>query len=188
MLQTAKNLAKFISAVKPNADAFISAGIRNDGEAEAFIYLHKGNGREIFAKLITCPTLELSQMESTSDKYIDLKGMYDGYKLRVTFLNERDTDDLVTLERHDPKAGYPEVVKCSYYWNYMTPEEWNMFMQDFYAIRKNAGDFGAFKSYLERCESNNLSFAHLVGGAFFYDNTDNKKAYREIEKRTEPIV
>jgi hypothetical protein len=182
MLQTAKNLAKFISAVKPNADAFISAGIRNDGEAEAFIYLHKGNGREIFAKLITCPTLELSQMESTSDKYIDLKGMYDGYKLRVTFLNERDTDDLVTLERHDPKAGYPELAKCSAHWNYMTPEEWENFIE-------NAGGHDAAKRKMEFNENGNRAFGSLISGGFAWDESkEGSRYWLDIYYRTEPIV
>lgn len=180
MLQSAKNLVKFVEKVKPNADAIISMGIRSDGEIEAFFYLHKGNGREIFAKLITCPTLLLAPRDT--EKYIDLEGMYEGYKLRVTFLNERDQVYV------DPKAGYPELAKCHYYWNYMTAEEWNDFIKEFYSINKNAGQDGALKRYLEKSENENWDFKTLVYGGFAFANTKNEEKWFAISERTAPIV
>jgi hypothetical protein len=186
MLQSAKNLVKFVDKVKPNEDAVISMAIRHDGEIEAFFYLHKGNGREIFAKLITCPTLLLAPRDT--EKYIDLEGVYEGYKLRVTFLNERDQSDLVQLERADPKAGYPELAKCHYYWNYMTAEEWNDFIKEFYSINKNAGQDGALKRYLEKSENENWDFKTLVYGGFAFANTKNEEKWFAISERTAPIV
>lgn len=181
MLQTAKNLVKFVSAVKPNEDATISMGITRLEEVEAFVYLHKGNGREIFAKLITCPTLELSKRDT--DKYIDLEGTYDGYKLKVTFLNERDSNDLVVLERHDPKAGYSELAKCSSYWNYMTPEEWEKFIDNLNDLNYNTA-----KKYMELHQNDN-EFRSYIGAGFAWDATKEGADYWiEISKRTEPIV
>jgi len=180
MLQSAKNLVKFVDKVKPNADAVISMGIRTDGEIEAFFYLHEGNGREVFTKLMLCSTLDLIPRDS--NKYIDLEGMYEGYKLRVTFLNERDQSDLVQLERVDPKAGYSELAKCSSHWNYMTPEEWDNFIENLDKLNHNTA-----KRYLEL--KHNDSFANLIGAAFAWDETKQGGRYWiEISNRTEPIV
>lgn len=182
MLQAAKNLVKFISVVKPNEDAIITLGITKHEEIEAFFRLHKGNGREIFAKLITCPTLELSQMESTSDKYINLEGMYDGYKLKVTFLNERDSNDLVVLERHDPKAGYPMLAKCSNHWNYMTPEEWEKFIDNLEDLNPRRA-----KEHMDLHHDDD-DFRHLIESAFPWDRTkEGARYWIEISKRSEPI-
>jgi hypothetical protein len=186
MLQSAKNLVKFVDKVKPNEGAVISMGIRTDGEIEAFFYLHKGNGREVFAKLITCPTLLLAPRDT--EKYIDLEGMYEGYKLRVTFLNERDQSDLVQLERVDPKEGYPEEVKSYYFWNYMTAEEWNDFAKEFYRIKKYAGKDGALKRYLEVKENSGESFWMAVAGAFIFCNTSDESKWVDISNRKQPIV
>jgi hypothetical protein len=180
MLQSAKNLVKFVEKVKPNEDAIISMGIRNDGEIDAFFYLHKGNGREIFAKLIHCATLQLVQRDT--DKYIDLEGMYEGYKLRVTFLNERDQVWV------DPKEGYPEAVKNCEYWNYLTAEEWKSFMKEFYSINKYVGQegTGAFQKYLK--EKADKGFRSIIMGAFIFANTSEENVWYEICDRTQPIV
>jgi hypothetical protein len=174
MLQSAKNLVKFVDKVKPNADAVISMGIRTDGEIEAFFYLHNGNGREIFTKLMLCPTLDLIPRDS--NKYIDLEGVYEGYKLRVTFLNERD-QVLV-----DPKAGYSELAKCSSHWNYMTPEEWENFIENLDTLNHNTA-----KRYLEL--KHNDSFINFIGSAFDWSETKQGARYWiEISNRTAPIV
>lgn len=180
MLQATKNLVKFATAVKPSSDSVISMGVRHNGDIEAFFYLHKGNGREMFAKLIGYPTLELSQRDTP--KYFDIEGTIDGYKLRVTFLNERDTDDIVELERHDPKAGYPELAKCSTHWNYMTPEEWENFIE-------NAGGHDAAKRKMEFNENGNRAFGSLISGGFAWDESkEGSKYWLDIYYRTEPIV
>jgi hypothetical protein len=178
MLQSAKNLVKFVEKVKPNADAIISMGIRSDGEIEAFFYLHKGNGREVFAKLITCPTLLLAPRDT--DKYIDLEGIYEGYKLRVTFLNERD--DVVQIERHDEKAGYPEIAKDSIFWNYMTPNEWDSFIQNL-----DKAHYVKAKRYIELHKDG--TFRDFIGAGFAWSDTEEGAGYWiEISKRKSPIV
>jgi hypothetical protein len=87
MLQSAQNLVKFVKSVKPNEDATISLSVRIDC-VEAFFYLHEGNGREVFNRLIILPSLDLSINGDNSD-YIILEGIFDDYKVRVTFLNKR---------------------------------------------------------------------------------------------------
>lgn len=87
MLQSAQNLVKFIKSVKPNEDATISLGVRRDC-VEAFFYLHQGNGREVFNKVMLTPTLELI-VNGEKSEYINLEGTFDDYKVRVTFLNQR---------------------------------------------------------------------------------------------------
>jgi hypothetical protein len=179
MLQSAKNLVKFVSKMNPSDDTTLRLAIGHSKEIDCLFFLNKGNGREMFAKLMACPTINLTT-RGTDDKYIDLIGKFDGYSVDVTFLDE--PNDIVELERADPKAGYPELAKCSSHWNYMTPEEWDKFIENI-----NACSINDTKGYLERNDS--YSFRNLIGGAFAWDETkEGSRYWIEISDRTSPIV
>ncbi len=174
--------------MKPNNEATIRLEATTSGKVDCLFYLHKGNGRSIFAKLIVCPTIDVNDR---GEHFLDLFGTFDGYAVNITFAKERNSNDLVTLERHDtkvtierhdPKAGYPELAKCSSYWNYMTPEEWEKFI-------KNAGGHDAAKRKMEQNESVNQKFGSLISSAFAWDETEEGANYwLDIYYRTEPIV
>lgn len=179
MLQATKNLTKFVQTMKPNNEATIRLEATTSGKVDCLFYLHKGNGRSIFAKLIVCPTIDVNDR---GEYFLDLFGTFDGYAVNITFAKERNSNDLVTLERHDPKAGYPELAKCYTHWNYMTPEEWEKFIE-------NAGGHAEAKRKMEQNESGNGKFGSLISGAFAWDETKEGGNYWiDIYYRTEPIV
>ena len=96
MLQTAKNLVKFVQTINPSSDAVIRLGIGYDLEVDAFFFYHKGNGKDMFSKLMRKGLFNLSADEN----YYRLDGMLHGYRVKVTFeINEGK--DLVQLERYD---------------------------------------------------------------------------------------
>ena len=94
MLQATKNLTKFIELMNPNEASVINLSIKSSGELDLFLYLKKGNGVDVFTKLLLIDTLTLSTREGGSryDKYLDLKGTLDGFDIEVTFLNEVGND------------------------------------------------------------------------------------------------
>jgi len=178
MLQTAKNLVKFVQTINPNGDAVIRLGIGYDLEVDAFFYYHKGNGKEMFAKLMMKGLFNLEADEN----YYTLDGTLDGYRVKVRF-EIKQKNDIVELERHDPKAGYPELAKCSSHWNYMTPEEWEKFIGNLEKLNYNRA-----KRYME-LHQNDDDFKDYVGAAFAWDDSNEGARYWiEISNRTEPIV
>ncbi len=80
--------------MKPNAESIINLSVKSNGELDLFLYLKKGNGIDLFTKLLLIDTLTLSTREGGSryDKYIDLKGTFEGFYIEVTFLNEVGND------------------------------------------------------------------------------------------------
>jgi hypothetical protein len=91
MLESAKNLVKFVKSVNPDFETAIRVGIGFQGQINCFFDLSAGNGREVLAKLVTCPTVKIETRESSTgeDKYLDIKGEFDGYEIEVTFLNNK---------------------------------------------------------------------------------------------------
>ncbi len=179
MLQSAKNLVKFVSKMNPSDDTTLRLAIGHNKEIDCLFYLNRGNGREMFAKLFTCPTINLTT-RGTDDKYIDLIGTFDGYSVDVTFLDE--PNDIVEIVRHDAKAEYPELAKQNPYWNYMTPEEWEKFIANLESL-----NFFKAKDYLEMHK--NEKFRDFIGAGFVWNKTKEGSGYWvEISNRTEPIV
>jgi hypothetical protein len=99
MLQSAKNLVKFVQKFNPSNDTIIRLGITSRDEIEAFLELTEGNGNEIFLDIICLPTIKLSVRDGGRDRtYIDLKGTIDGYKVDLTFLKMISIEHSVTDE------------------------------------------------------------------------------------------
>ena len=171
--------------MNPSDDTTLRLAIGHNKEIDCLFYLNRGNGREMFAKLMAIPTINLTT-RGTDDKYIDLIGTFDGYSVDVTFLDE--PNDIVEIVRHDAKAGYPEEVKDYEYWNYMTAEEWNDFSYEFYRINKYNGKPNALKNFLKTREEKGESFWGAVAGAFVFCNTSDEFKWLEISQRTSPIV
>ncbi len=166
--------------MNPSDDTTLRLAIGHSKEIDCLFYLNRGNGREMFAKLMAIPTINLTT-RGTDDKYIDLIGTFDGYSVDVTFLDE--PNDIVEIVRHDAKAEYPELAKQNPYWNYMTPEEWEKFIENVgkKSYWKNA------KTYLE--SHNNDSFKDLIGAGFVWNETEEGRDYWfGISNRTSPIV
>jgi hypothetical protein len=88
MLNATKNLVKFVQKMNPSEEATLrlAVGVVRK-EIDCLFYLNRGNGREMFAKLMTIPTITLTQ-RGTDNQYIDLVGEFDGYSVDITFLNE----------------------------------------------------------------------------------------------------
>lgn len=169
---------KFVQTINPNKESVIRLGIGYDLEVDAFLYYHKGNGKDMFAKLMRKGLFNLEADEN----YYRLDGTFDGYRVKVTF-EILEGKDLVTLERHDPKAGYPELAKCSAYWNYMTPEEWEKFI-----FNLDEQNYNSAKKYME-LHQNDDEFRSYIGAGFRWDTTKEGADYWiEISKRTAPIV
>ncbi len=165
--------------MNPSDDTTLRLAIGHNKEIDCLFFLNRGNGREMFAKLMAIPTINLTT-RGTDDKYIDLIGTFDGYSVDVTFLDE--PNDIVEIVRHDEKAGYPELAKCSSHWNYMTPEEWENFIEN---VGKSYWETA--KKYLE--SHDNDSFRNFIGAAFAWDEAkEGSRYWVEISNRTEPIV
>lgn len=81
-IEATKNLTKFASVMKPNEDAFVRMGISRECGIDCLFYMNKGNGREIFSKLIACPTISIWDR---GENFIDLHGTFDGYPVTITF-------------------------------------------------------------------------------------------------------
>lgn len=178
MLQSAKNLVKFVQTINPNKEATIRLGIGYDLEIDGFFYYHIGNGKEVFSKLMMKGLFNLEADEN----YYKLDGTLDGYRVNVRF-EIKQKNDIVELERHDPKAGYPELAKCSTYWNYMTPEEWEKFI-----FNLDEQNYNRAKKYME-LHQNDDEFRSYIGAGFAWDSTKEGADYWiEISKRTAPIV
>jgi hypothetical protein len=177
MLQSAKNLVNFVKSVNPNKEAVVRLAIGYDLEVDALFYFHRGNGKEIFAKLITKGKFRVESDES----YYRLEGKFEGYDVKAVFEITRDAD-LVQLERADPKAEYPELAKQNPFCNYMTPEEWEKFIANLDKMNhRDAKEY--FKWH------NNDSFRDLIGAGFAWSETEEGADYWiEISKRTSPIV
>lgn len=165
--------------MNPSDDTTLRLAIGHSKEIDCLFFLNKGNGREMFAKLMAIPTINLTT-RGTDDKYIDLIGTFDGYSVDVTFLDE--PNDIVEIVRHDAKAEYPELAKQNPYWNYMTPEEWEKFIANLDKMNhRDAKEY--FKWH------NNDSFKDLIGAGFVWNETEEGADYWvQISKRTEPIV
>lgn len=91
MLESAKNLVKFVKSVNPDFKTSIRVGIGHRGVIDCFFDLTQGNGREVLAKLVAHPTLgiETRNGATSEDVYIEIKGEFDGYEIEVTFLNRK---------------------------------------------------------------------------------------------------
>lgn len=175
MLQSAKNLVKFVQTINPNKEATIRLGIGYDLEIDGFFYYHIGNGKEVFSKLMMKGLFNLEADEN----YYKLDGTLDGYRVKVRF-EIKQKNDIVELERHDSKAEYPEFVKDYKFWNYMTANEWEKFIE-------NAGGLDESKRKIEQAED--WFFGSLISGAFCWDETkEGGKYWVDIYNRDEPVV
>ena len=130
MLQSAKNLVKFVQKFNPSGDATITLGINRYEEIEALFYLNQGGGELLFAKIMPLSTIQV-ELTGTgdSDRYLNLTGEIDGYKVKLTFVKER------TLTKPEPikqaSSEFITLVSLKPYFKRLTKEEWRKFEVEF---------------------------------------------------------
>lgn len=179
MLQATKNLTKFVELMKPNEASVINLSVKSSGELDLFFYLKKGNGIDMFTKLLMSDTLTLTSRDGgcETDKYLDIKGTFEGFKIEATFLNEVGSldNDIVQIER----AKYPIEVACLQkdVLELLSYDEWVEFVDEL-----NADRVGFTNDYIERNKEDGLYT--FVAGAFSWENTKKGHSYwRTIASR-----
>jgi hypothetical protein len=195
MLQSAKNLVKFVQKFNPSDEAVISLGINRFEEVEAFLHLNKGNGGKIFSQIM--PTLGIEfDARLSSDKcsqYLDLVGEVDGYKVKLTFLKEIEFVDITRGKKILPDSDdeiisnyvatssplFDAVLKKDYALR-MNVEEWIKFEKAF-----EKENFEAIDTFINRFDDFNM----LMGCAFSWSRTEEGTDYwSKIANRTKNVL
>lgn len=188
MLQSAKNLVKFVSTFNPSDDAVIRLGINGRYQVEAFLELNKGNANDIYFEIMCLPTIETTVRSSDDRRYIDLVGEVDGYKVELTFLKMNPVtikeSDLVDIKRGE-KIESPyfhslfDEVKDKEYRHYLTPSEWEIFATEF----KKSNTKAQQKSMIKETSL----FSLIVGSLTWRETPQGEEFWREIALRTSNV-
>jgi hypothetical protein len=183
MLQSAKNLVKFVQKFNPSGDATITLGINRYDEIEALFYLNQGGGEQLFAKIMPLSTIE---MEITgagdSDRYIRLAGELDGYKVRLTFVKDRALVKPEPAEQDN--SEFLTIVSLKPYFKRLTREEWLKFEMEY-----NNGN-KPIDNIVEWFKNNKESdFPTIIASAFTWSKTiDGSLYWMDIHDRKEDIA
>lgn len=82
-LELIKSLEKIAKKLNASEDAFINYEIRRN-TIEGLFYLYRGNGGEVFGKLISCPEIKVNK-DSVCEEFISLYGEFEGCYVRMSF-------------------------------------------------------------------------------------------------------
>ena len=188
MLQSAKNLVKFVSKFNPSDDAVIRLGINHRYQVEAFLELHKGNANNIYFEVMCLPAIETNVRVSDDRSYIDLVGEVDGYKVELTFLKMHSSgipeSDLVDIKKLNTFSNHPlkDIVDGKPYQFFMNDDEWTKFYKTFYSQRQSS----SIEKFFNR--SKNYDFRDILLGAFSWAETEDGADYwNDISKRTSNV-
>lgn len=81
-LELIKSLEKIAKKLNASEEAFINYEIRRN-TIEGLFYLYRGNGGEVFGKLISCPEIKVSK--DACEEFISLYGEFEGCYVRMSF-------------------------------------------------------------------------------------------------------
>jgi hypothetical protein len=180
MLQSAKNLVKFVSKFNPSDEAVIKLGISHRKEVEAFLELNKGNTNDIYFEIVCLPTIETNVRASSDRNYIDCVGEVDGYKVELTFLlMHSEMKSFTSAEKH----LLTDIVQGKDYERFMTPSEWNKFHKAFLSQKQSA----TIENFFVR--NGHFGFREIVLAAFTWSETEDGGEYwNQISKRTSNVI
>lgn len=182
MLQSAKNLVKFVQKFNPSGDATITLGINRYDEIEALFYLNQGGGEQLFAKIMPLSTIQMEYSGSgDSDRYLNLTGEIDGYKVRLTFVKER------VLAKPEPvkevNSEFITIISLKPYFKHLTREEWKNFEIEFNTHQPTENIVEWLASRKDQ------SFKAVIGSGFIWSSTiDGQQYWSEIHDREEDVV
>ncbi len=180
MLQATKNLTKFVELIKPNEDSVINLSVKSSGELDLFFYLRKGNGTNMFLRLLEYNTLTLKRRDE--GYYLDFHGTIEGINVEVTFLNEAGSSDedvaryeasVSDAEEEEVERAYPDEVAGfrKEILNKLTFEEWTNYVSEF----QKARPWYPIKDFVAKQDESSLSY--IIGGAFAWDETEQGREY-----------
>jgi hypothetical protein len=179
MLQSAKNLVKFVQKFNPSGDTTISLGINRYDEIEALFYLNQGGGEQLFAKIMPLSTIEMEyNVTGDSDRYINLTGQIDGYKVKLTFVKEK-----ASTKPEQASSEFITLVSLKHYFKRLTREEWKNFEIEFNTHQPTENIVEWLASRKED------SLECVIGSGFVWSSTiDGVGYWSEIRDRKENVV
>jgi hypothetical protein len=182
MLQSAKNLVKFVQKFNLSGDATVTLGINRYDEIEALFYMNQGGGEQLFAKIMPLSTIEMEYtVTGDSDRYIYLTGEIDGYKVKLTFVKDR------ALAKPEPvkqvSSEFITIVSLKPYFKRLTREEWKNFEIEFNTHQPTENIVEWLASRKED------SLECVIGGGFVWSSTvDGVGYWSDIRDRKEDVV
>jgi hypothetical protein len=183
MLQSVKNLVKFVSKFNPSDDATITLGINRYDEIEALFYLNQGGGEQLFAKIMPLTTISMEITGTRdSDHYIRLEGELDDYKVRLTFVKDKVLAKPEPIEQ--ASSEFLTIVSLKPYFKRLTREEWLKFEMEY-----NKGNKPTENIVEWLANTKESDFTTIIASAFTWSKTiDGSLYWMGIQERKEDIV
>jgi hypothetical protein len=114
-----------------------------------------------------------------SDRYINLTGQIDGYKVKLTFVKEKAS---TKPEPEQASSEFITLVSLKHYFKRLTREEWMKFEIEF-----NKNHDGDIVDWLSSRKKDTLEY--VIGGGFVWSETiDGQQYWGKIHDREEDVV